>query len=215
MEQKKKTSILYIQITAGRGPAECCWAVAQVLKELIKRCREMKLEALIVERQKGTQPGTLSSALIEVHGVGAKRQLASWQGTIQWIGKSPYRKFHKRKNWFIGISFFEAERQKELKSYELEFQTFRASGPGGQHRNKVESAVRVIHKPSGLIATEHGSRSQYQNKQGAIKKLNALFQNQSMIDQKKQTEEQWVEHLSLQRGNPVKVFQGRAFEEVK
>lgn len=208
---KQKQSKIYIQISAGRGPAECCWVVGQVLSALLIECKNLNLNVNVIDRQKGPENGTLYSALLEVFGVDAENKLNSWKGVIQWIGKSPYRKFHKRKNWFIGIAFFKADEQNKPNMNELEFQTFRASGPGGQHRNKVETAVRVTHKPTGLTASASESRSQHQNKQLAIKKLGEAFEQELLNQQKKLIEEQWQQHLSLERGNAVKVFEGRDF----
>lgn len=206
-----KQNKIYIQISAGRGPAECCWVVAQVLSAILEECKGFELNPNIIDCQKGPENGTLYSALLEVSGVNVENKLNSWQGVIQWIGKSPYRKFHKRKNWFIGIAFFNAKEQCKPNLSELEFQTFRASGPGGQHRNKVETAVRVTHKPTGLTVTATESRSQHQNKQMAIKKLEEAFRQELLSQQKRLTEEKWQQHLSLERGNAVKVFDGQDF----
>lgn len=211
MEEGNKSK-LYIQITAGRGPAECCWVVAQVLKVLIKQCEELKLPTQVISRQQGTENGTLYSALLEVSGKEITRKLASWHGVIQWIGKSPFRKYHKRKNWFVGVAFFETKRHDKINRNELQFQTFRASGPGGQHRNKVETAVRVTHKATGVTASASESKSQHQNKQLALKKLEQVFEQTMLDQQRKLIDDQWHEHLSLERGNAVKVFEGKDFD---
>ena len=100
-----------MQITSGRGPAECCWVVARVLKVLIEECEDRKLSYQVVDRQEGPENGTLASALLEVTGYQVEDQLQSWIGTVQWIGKSKYRKFHKRKNWFVGVAFFKPSKQ--------------------------------------------------------------------------------------------------------
>ena len=204
-----------MQITAGRGPAECCWVVAQLVKVVLRICEVQKLEATITDRQKGPENGTLSSAIITISGKGAHRMVLPWKGVIQWVGKSPYRKFHKRKNWFVGVDFLDISTSQQLNMTDLTFDTFRASGPGGQHRNKVESAVRVVHKPTGLMATSSESRSQHQNKQLAIRKLEKVFREELLQNQKKQLEEQWQQHLSLERGNAVRVFKEHKFEQVK
>ncbi|PWJ43179.1 peptide chain release factor H [Sediminitomix flava] len=203
---------LYVQISAGRGPAECCWVVAQVLKVLLKDIQQKGFNYEILNRQLAMEKGTLSSALLLVKGSNLKDALKEWEGTIQWIGKSPYRKFHKRKNWFVGVSFFEEEEKEALRISDLSFQRFRASGPGGQHRNKVETAIRAIHKPTGLCVTATDSKSQHQNKQAAIEKMKFAFQAQRIENMQSQIDAQWREHLSLERGNAVKVFRGTRFE---
>jgi len=203
---------LYVQISAGRGPAECSWVVAKVLKVFINYLKGKSLEYEIVSRQEGQQNRTLNSVLILVKGKKLSSILKEWEGTVQWIGKSPFRKFHKRKNWFIGVSFLEDSEEVKFNTNDLEYQTFRASGPGGQHRNKVETAVRVTHKSSGLSVTASDSKSQIQNKKNALLKMEALFKNYQLENIQNRTNEQWMEHLQLERGNPVKVFTERDFK---
>ncbi|PTB97344.1 peptide chain release factor H [Marivirga lumbricoides] len=208
----ERNQTIYIQISAGRGPAECCWVVAQALKRLLAEAKASGLHSEVIDRQEGIQNGSLFSVLIAVTGQQVYSQLAHWQGTIQWIGQSPYRKYHKRKNWFIGVSFFKPKnKDQQLKMSEVVCQTFRGSGPGGQHRNKVETAVRATHAPTGVSTTSSEARSQHQNKQLAFKKLEQLLKSFEIDQQRELINEQWMQHLSLERGNAVLVFEGRKF----
>ncbi|MDW3191534.1 MAG: peptide chain release factor H [Cytophagales bacterium] len=206
---------IYVQISAGRGPAECAWVVAQVLKELMAFARQNKLEVETIHRNQGQERGTLNSCLVKVLGKEVEQIIQPWIGTIQWVGKSPFRKFHKRKNWFVGVSIFKESNMMKFSEKDLEFSTFRASGPGGQHRNKVETAVRVVHHPSGLAVTASDSKSQHQNKKAAIAKMKMALEQHQMEQLQARVDDQWREHLALQRGNPVKVFEGRDFKARK
>lgn len=214
-QYQNQSETIFVQITSGRGPAECCWVVARVLKALISECEKLKLSHQVIVRQEGPENGTLASALLEVTGYQVKDQLESWEGTVQWIGQSKFRKFHKRKNWFVGISFFEPTRKVGFQQHELQFDTYRGSGPGGQHRNKVETAVRVKHLPSGITASSATHKSQVQNKKEALKKLEEAFKSHALKAQKDQIESQWSQHTSLERGNAVKVFEGPKFQQIK
>lgn len=212
---KQNRECYYIQISSGRGPVECCWVVAQVLKSLLNEIIQLGFSVEEVHRTKGSEAGTVSSCILRIEGRLVKEALSPWLGTIQWIGKSSFRKYHKRKNWFVGVSLYPVVSHVKFDERDVVYQSFRSSGPGGQHRNKVETAMRVTHKPSGLMATATDSKSQLQNKKAALEKMKQLLDQYELDLLQKQVDDQWKDHLSLVRGNPVKVFEGRDFKFVK
>ncbi len=201
-----------IQITAGKGPTECCWVVAQVLKHLINDLKTANLEYTLLARIKGPENGTLQSATLAIKGENLDEFLAPWLGTIQWIGKSTFRKLHKRKNWFIAINKLDVENRVELVLKDVKFQAIRSSGPGGQHANKVSSAIRATHIKTGLFVLVMDSRSQHQNKKIAIKRLQdkVVQHNRQALSQ--EVQQQWTNHAQLERGNPVRAFKGSDFK---
>ncbi len=203
-----------IQITAGKGPAECCWVVARVLKQFLKEIRDAGLDYEVLNREEGPENGTLQSVILRIQG-DSEELLRKWAGTIQWIGTSVYRKHHKRKNWFIGL--FELENIKPGKVHEndITYQAIRSSGPGGQHVNKVSSAVRATHAPTGLSVLASDSRSQHQNKKLARERLLEKVQQKYWEAIKKRKANQWENHVHLQRGSPVQVFRGTDFKKEK
>ena len=203
----------YIHISSGRGPVECAWVVTQLTKVILKYCEDIGLSTKDVVRNKGPENGTINSILIKVGGDNLFPRLVMWRGTIQWIGQSPYRKFCKRKNWFVSLEIVDEMLSQRFEISDLEFQTFKASGPGGQHRNKVETAVRAIHRPSGITASATDSRSQHQNKQNAIRKIATKIQEYAFQKELDQITDRWQQHTSLERGNAVKVFEGEKFKE--
>ena len=91
---------------------------------------------------------------------------------------------------------------------ELKIETCRASGPGGQHVNRTDSAVRVTHLPSGIVCTASEERSQIRNKELALlrlqEKLNLVVE-QHHADQ---SEAMWLDHYRLERGGAIRVFKG-------
>ena len=140
---------VYLQITSGRGPAECCRVVALVLERIVRQAQASGLKVEMIEREVGPVNRTLLSATIALQGAASGELADEWEGTVQWIAQSPYRIYHKRKNWFVGVHSFVLSESQEATERDFRYETLRASGPGGQHVNKTESAVRAVHIPSG------------------------------------------------------------------
>lgn len=204
-----------IQITAGRGPAECAWVVAQVLKFFLLDAKKNGINTSVLNREKGMENGTVLSALVSCEGDGLEGFLSTWVGTIQWIGQSTFRKYHKRKNWFIGLSQLDEKSLPQWDETKVTYQTMRSSGPGGQNTNKVSTAVRAIYTPTGAFAFASDSRSQFQNKKLALSRLKEKVQQANLEEVKNGVQAQWGMHLDLERGNPIKVFKGTDFKQKK
>lgn len=204
-----------IQITSGRGPAECTWVVAQVLKKVLQEAETFNLKATVLQHEAGSENGTVASAMVQIIGNEAEEFVASWVGTIQWIGKSTFRKFHKRSNWFIGIFEVEAINTKAFSEKDIQYQAMRSSGAGGQHVNKVSSAIRATHVPTGISVVSMDSRSQHQNKKLATERL-MLKLNEAQLDVlKQQFQSQWMNQMAVERGNPIRTFEGSDFKKLK
>lgn len=204
-----------IQITAARGPAECCWVVAKVLKYILKELEVHQITYQILHKENGFENGTVQSVTLQLKGKDLKPFLKGWVGTIQWVGTSTFRKYHKRKNWFIGIFVLEAAQELVLQERDIQFQATRSSGPGGQHVNKTSSAMRVTHVASGLQVLVMDSRSQHQNKKIAIQRLQQKVAAHNLKKLQQSLSAQWGNHLDLQRGNPVRIFKGTDFKKEK
>jgi peptide chain release factor len=205
---------IIIQITSGRGPAECCFVVAQVLRKFMLESQKKGLNPEIINQSPGIEPGTLVSALVKMAGEGAEAFAGEWQGTVLWVGQSPFRKYHKRKNWYAGVYLIPQNNIHSWNESDIVYQTLRSSGPGGQHVNKTESAVRATHLPSGIQVLASDSRSQIQNKKLATLRLQEKLTAWQFTDLVQEEYDKWNKHNQLERGNPVKVFKGWEFIEV-
>lgn len=204
-----------IQITSGRGPAECSWVVAQVLKTFIEEAKEKNIKTTMLHRETGIENGTVETATVLLESTNLNDFVNSWVGTIQWIGQSQFRKLHKRKNWFIGIFEMEKSTATEISENDIQYQTMRSSGAGGQHVNKVSSAVRATHVPTGISVVSMDSRSQHQNKKLATERLLQKFKEETVKQFKAEFQAQWMNQLQIQRGNPIRIFQGSDFKKQK
>lgn len=204
-----------IQITAGNGPEECTWVVAQVLKILLDEAQQLGLNPEVLHREAGDHNGTVLSATLMIEGNTVQEFVDSWKGTIQWIGQSQFRKQHKRKNWFIGIFELKGFQPNTFDKKDFEFQAVRSSGPGGQNVNKVNTAVRAIHKPTGIAVIAMDSRSQHQNKKLATERLLNKLEEENLKEIQKQMHSEWNNQTEIKRGNPTRVFKGSDFKSQK
>lgn len=199
--------IIYIQISSGRGPVECERVVAKLTALIIQEAEQKNITTSVIDKTSGSLNSTLQSCLLQIEGdVEVVNKFAGeWEGTVQWIAQSPYRKFHKRKNWFVGVQCF-TPNQTETTGGVIEYKTCRASGPGGQHVNKTESAVRATHVASGLSVLASDTRSQHQNKKLATARLQAKLLGWQMEQQMSEAQDRWLQHTDLKRGDAGKVI---------
>ncbi|NEU10149.1 peptide chain release factor H [Flavihumibacter sp. R14] len=195
-----------IQLTSGKGPAECCRAVFRIREIMIKQASAQGINIVEIDSKKADRDATLLSVTLAAQGDNLQAFIQEWKGTIQWIAKSPYRPYHQRKNWFAGVSIFDVKEFAEWNPHEVKIETCRASGPGGQNVNKVETAVRGTHIPSGIQVFAMDSRSQLENKKLCLSRLEAKVMSWQAEQLAQNQVNQWLSHLSLSRGNPIKTF---------
>lgn len=194
-------------VTSGNGPAECRIAVKALLDILQREARQRHC---ICQVTMGPMPDTLGpkSALLSLEGEDAAHMAADYCGTVKFLFKSPVRPGHKRQNWFVSVQKIEvgAGEGIEIDAKDLRFETLRAGGPGGQHQNTTDSAVRAIHIPTGLRVVARNERSQHRNKVLAVKRLASMLQH--LEDRKMDTakSERFIANRSIERGNAVKTF---------
>jgi peptide chain release factor len=206
--------MVWLHITSGRGPDECGWVVTRLLSYIMERAEERALTVRVLETSPGERMDVLKSALVALEGEGFQAFSDEWDGTVLWTGPSMFRPGHKRKNWFVGVSVLQVPETRDPSDGRYKIETMRSSGPGGQHVNKTESAVRITHVETGLSATAREERSQHMNRKLAMSRLQALLADKVKEDRKQSGKDRWGNHNDLMRGNPVKTFKGLDFREV-
>lgn len=200
---------IILHLTSGAGPLECRWVVAELARAF---AREAAQQGLACELLEGGEE-LPASVLLRISGALASSFTAKRTGTVQWIGKSRFRPRHKRQNWFVGVSLApEPEAFADLNEADIDYQAMRASGPGGQHVNKTDSAVRALHRPTGLVTTAQEQRSQHANRKLARLKLAIMLEERREQSQDEARRVQWQNHRDLERGNPVRIYVGPRFE---
>ena len=198
-----------LHLTSGKGPDECRWVVARLAEAFSDEAARIGVTCEVLD----TQDELPASLLMRVSGDGALAFVLERTGTILWIGESPFRPRHKRRNWFVGVALAPIpEDVPDLRDSDIDFQAMRASGPGGQHVNKTDSAVRATHRPTGLVATAQEQRSQHANRKLAKLKLAMLLEDRRSGASDDVRHEQWSVHQQLERGNPVRTYIGAKFK---
>ncbi len=140
-------------------------------------------------------------------GEGTATFAARWCGSVQRVARSTLRPGHQRKNWFVGITLLpEVPASAVLDPGDVKTEAFRAGGPGGQHQNVTDSAVRATHGPTVLAVVVRGDRSQHRNKAEALRRLGLLVAQSGEADRLAADRVGQAAHDRLVRGAPVRVL---------
>jgi peptide chain release factor 2 len=198
----------YLRIQAGTGGTEACdWA--QMLMRMYGRWAERHgYQAEIVDELRNEEAG-IRSATVKIIGDYAYGNLQSEAGVHRLVRISPFDANARRQTSFAAVDVMpeiDGTIEIDIKPDELERQTFRSGGPGGQHQNKTESGVRYIHKPTGVAAESRSERSQHKNDANALAVLKAKLYR--LEEQKREAE---VEKLYDEKGEVAWGYQIRNY----
>jgi peptide chain release factor 2 len=183
----------FLDIQAGAGGTEACDWAAMLLRQYLKYCERKGFKAEVMEETEGDVAG-IRSATIKVEGDYAFGHLRTETGVHRLVRKSPFDSAGGRHTSFASV-FVSPEVDDtieiDINPADVRVDTFRASGAGGQHINKTDSAVRLTHLPTGIVVQCQNDRSQHRNRDEAWTMLRSRLYEHEM--RKQQAEQQKLE----------------------
>jgi peptide chain release factor 2 len=206
-----------LALHAGAGGTESQDWANMLLRMYLRWAERHDYGAEVLDVSPGEEAG-IKSAIVEIKGDYVYGYLKSEHGVHRLVRLSPFDADHARHTSFVLVEVLpEAEEAVDVKinSEDLRIDTFRSSGPGGQHMQKTSSAVRITHLPTGLVATCQGQRSQHQNKEAALK---VLYSRLLELDRKKKGEERAKikgERIEAAWGNQIRSYVLHPYKMVK
>jgi peptide chain release factor 2 len=207
-----------LTITAGAGGTEATDWADMLLRMYLRWAQRHRYATEILDQLEGEEAG-IKSATVAIDGRWAYGHLRAERGVHRLVRISPFDSQKRRHTTFALIEVLpEVEDDTEVGEIpddELKIDTFRAQGAGGQHVNKTDSAVRITHLPTGIVAQSQNERSQHQNRDVAMKVLRARILERRIEEREREMAALKGEHVEAGWGNQIRSYVLHPYQMVK
>jgi peptide chain release factor 2 len=206
-----------LTISAGAGGTEATDWAAMLLRMYLRWAERHRWKTEIIDQQEGEQAG-LKSVSVSVEGRGAYGWLRAERGVHRLVRISPFDAQNRRQTTFGLVEVMpepDDDAPIELNWDEIRVDTYRSQGAGGQHVNKTDSAVRLTHLPTGIVAQSQNERSQTQNKETAIKVLKGRLLERALEEKEAELRVLRGEHVEAGWGNQIRNYVLHPYQLVK
>ena len=207
----------YLSINAGAGGTESCDWAEMLYRMYVRWSEQNGYTVELVDWLSGEEAG-VKNMMMMVKGPYAFGYLKTEAGVHRLVRISPFDSNKRRHTSFASVDVIpevEDMPEIEIKETDLKIDTFRAGGAGGQHVNKTESAVRILHIPTGLMAQCQNERSQFQNRQVALKILKARIYEKHRREQEAENQSRYGEKKEISWGSQIRSYVFHPYSMVK
>jgi peptide chain release factor 2 len=205
-EHDLRSAIVTIHPGAG-GTESQDWA-EMLLRMYLRWAERSGYETVITDRLEGEGAG-IKSVTFEVNGEGAYGKLQSEIGVHRLVRISPFDANARRHTSFASVFVYpqiEDEIKIDIRPEDLRIDTFRASGAGGQHVNRTDSAIRITHLPTGIVVQCQNERSQHKNRAAALKQLRARLYEYEMAKRRAEEEKLEASKADINFGSQIRSY---------